>query len=367
MKLLMRSSILLIFASFFFIECTPPKQTVSNDFYLGKGVNISHWLSQSSRRGEKRKDYFTEKDVIVIAEAGFDHIRLPIDEEQMWNESGKKEDEAFDLMHQAINWGLSQDLKMVIDLHILRSHHFIADERPLFTDEKEMEKFAGFWSDLSDELEQYPEDMVVYELLNEAVANDHDEWNKVFLYPYKTIREKEPARKIILGSNKWQDAHNMPYLKIPEGDPNIILSFHFYIPMPVTHYGASWTEFKDLTCPVYYPGTPLQALDTVGLDDAQKKLVLDYSKEVYNKEKMAEHVDIAKQVADSLGLNLYCGEFGVYEKTPEDVALRWYTDFIQVLNEKNISWAAWDYKNSFGVFDPKTLEPKDAKLEVLMQ
>ena len=39
-----------------------------------------------------------------MASLGFDHIRLPIDEMQMWNEAGKKEPEAFTLLHDAIKW-----------------------------------------------------------------------------------------------------------------------------------------------------------------------------------------------------------------------------------------------------------------------
>lgn len=68
-----------------------------NDFTIKRGTNISHWLSQSKRRGQERLEFFTEDDVEYIARLGFDHIRIPIDEEQMWNEQGAKEEEAFTL------------------------------------------------------------------------------------------------------------------------------------------------------------------------------------------------------------------------------------------------------------------------------
>ncbi len=55
-------------------------------FHISRGVNISHWLSQSSTRGQRRQEYFTEKDVAFIAGLGYDHIRLPVDEEQLWDE-----------------------------------------------------------------------------------------------------------------------------------------------------------------------------------------------------------------------------------------------------------------------------------------
>ena len=50
---------------------------------LGKGTNLAHWLSQTKRTGEKRRLFIEEKDIAYIAELGFDHVRLPIDEMQM--------------------------------------------------------------------------------------------------------------------------------------------------------------------------------------------------------------------------------------------------------------------------------------------
>ena len=40
----------------------------------------------------------------------------------------------------------------------------------------------------------------------------------------------------------WQSADTFDRLRVPEGDRNVLLSFHFYTPMPLTHYGAGWTK-----------------------------------------------------------------------------------------------------------------------------
>ena len=68
-----------------------------------------------------------------IAGLGFDHVRLPIDEMQMWAEDGTRDEGAFEIMHKAIKWSLENDLMVLIDLHILRSHHFNAEEKPLWS------------------------------------------------------------------------------------------------------------------------------------------------------------------------------------------------------------------------------------------
>lgn len=332
--------------------CSKEKQRLDNDhIVLGKGVNISHWLSQSKSRGEERREYFVEGDVIRIANGGFDHIRIPIDEEQMWNEDGHKEVEAFLLLNNAIQWALKADLKVVVDLHIIRSHHFLDKDPALFRDEKEAIKLAGFWRQLSEQLKVYPRDMVVYELLNESVAQDHEDWNRVFMYPYNEIRKLEPERTIILGSNRWQSANTFPYLKVPD-DPNIILSFHFYTPIMVTHYKASWNATADYNGPIHYPGQTIMAEDTVGAGKGLSEALASHDWGVWNRERLQEIIKIPVNMADSLNLPLYCGEFGCYAPTPPEIRAEWFKDVLSILNENDVSWAVWDYKSGgFGLFN----------------
>src|SRR5689334_9662796 len=77
------------------------KTGAANDydaFSIKRGTNIAHWLSQSNRRGKERADFFTAKDIAFIKSSGFDHIRLPVDEEQLWDSSGKRNEDAFQLL-----------------------------------------------------------------------------------------------------------------------------------------------------------------------------------------------------------------------------------------------------------------------------
>ena len=93
----MKKLAILFFAlSLFSCETTTEKSV--NEFSVKRGTNVAHWLSQSSRRGVERDKFFIKKDVERIAAMGFDHIRLPIDEVQMWDEDGNKNEEAFLLL-----------------------------------------------------------------------------------------------------------------------------------------------------------------------------------------------------------------------------------------------------------------------------
>src|SRR4051794_24940123 len=82
-------------------------------FAIRRGTNVSHWLSQSERRGEERRVWFTRDDVQRLAALGLDHLRFPLDEEQLWGEDGRPHREAFDLLHAAIGWCEEAGLRAV--------------------------------------------------------------------------------------------------------------------------------------------------------------------------------------------------------------------------------------------------------------
>jgi len=317
-------------------------------FAIHRGTNISHWLSQSTRRGEERLRWFTEKDVELIASLGFDHIRLPVDEEQLWDEAGQKESEAFQLLHNAIGWCQKRNLRVVVDLHILRSHHFNAKEKPLWTDPKAQEKLFALWRDLSAELKKYPVSLVAYELMNEPVADDAEQWNKLVDGLVRQVRREEPHRKIVIGSNRWQSVDTFDRLRIPPGDRDIILSFHFYTPMLITHYKAGWTEVGKYQGPVNYPGQ-LVAPEEVAKLDPEIARIVKGNNGVYNRERLESLLAKPLVLAKKLDLPLYCGEWGALPTTPREVRMQWYRDMRANLDKHGIAWANWDYKGGFGI------------------
>ena len=342
-----------LFLPFFILlifSCQNNSLKVSDQFDVYTGTNIAHWLSQSQTRGEERKKFFTRSDVIAIAAMGFDHIRLPIDEVQMWDDDGNRHEDAFDLMLNCIDWCSDNKLKVIIDLHILRSHYFNAKEKPLWTDVKEQEKFYDLWRDLSSSLHQFPNNLVAYELMNEAVADDPEEWNDLLGRAMEVIRQLEPKRTIVIGSNRWQSVNTFDELKIPENDPHILLSFHFYEPMVLTHYLASWTEFKEYQGPAHYPGNLIGEEEYNALPDEMKPVAKRWVDVEFNKEIILQMWKKPILIAKELGLPLYCGEFGVYGKAPGEDRIRWYQDMVELFNENGIGYANWNYKsNNFGL------------------
>lgn len=326
-------------------------QIQAKDFEVKSGVNISHWLSQSTDRGERRAKKFTREDVKFIAEAGFDHIRIPIDEEQMFDENLNPEKEAFALLHNALAWCKEFNLRAVVDLHILRSHHFNADKKPLFTERKAQEQFYDCWRKISAELKKYPRSMVAYELMNEPVADDPEQWNVIVNNCLDVVRKLEPKRTIIIGANRWQAYDQVKNLRVPENDKNIIISFHFYNPFALTHYRASWTDQKDNPLKITYPGNMAKKEDVAKLSpEMKRKYGWLADKGGYNDiSTLEKQIKEAYDAAAAMGRKAYLGEFGVINGADEDSMIRWYKDVVAICQKYDIGYTTWDYKGGFGI------------------
>lgn len=339
-----------------------------NDFRIKRGTNISHWLSQSEERGEARRQHIHEDDFARLEQLGFDFVRIPIDEVQFWDEEGNKLPEAWELLDNALKWSIKHHLRAIVDLHIIRSHYFNAvneggaDANTLFTSDKAQQDLINMWYQLSDALKGYSNDSVAYEFMNEPVADDHEQWNQLIAKVHKALREREPQRTLVVGSNRWQGYETMKYLKVPEGDKNIVLSFHYYNPMLLTHYGAWWTPLGKYKGKINYPGVLVSKEDYEAAPDSLKPMLEPYTKQEWNIDKIREDFKDAIEVAKKYDLQLFCGEWGVYEPVDRELAYKWTKDMLAVFDEFNIAWTTWCYDADFGFWDQKKEEYKDKGL-----
>jgi endoglucanase len=327
-------------------------------FVIRRGTNLSHWLSQDFR-WQARETWITANDMRFIARCGFDHVRLPVDEKELWAEDGTPNEAAFSLLRQALEWARASNLRVILDLHTVRSHHFNAanegGHNTLFTDPRAQEAFLALWRQLSARLHDQPADFLAYEIMNEPVADNAEDWNKLVAVAHAAIRRLEPNRVLIIGSNLWQLPHTMPLLKIPAGDRNIILSTHSYSPLLFTHYTADWVPTKTYTGPVHYPGP---VVPRATYDELMAKFgptgqggLVENAKDDWGPARLTQEFAPAIARARELGLQLYCGEFGCLPTVPRAERLAYYRDFIATLEQNQMAWANWEYKGDFGLFE----------------
>lgn len=348
--------------------------TTPNGFTINRGVNISHWLSQVLPTENSMPNYdvmFTEMDAALLASVNFDHVRLPIDEKEMWDEAGAPIEANWSRLLRGIEQCLRHDLRVIVDLHIVRSHHFNAihdgGENSLFDDPAAQELFLNLWRQISARLQHFPNDQVAYEFMNEAVADEAEDWNQLLAASHATLRALEPERTVVMGSNRWQSTSTFPELRVPEGDPNIILSFHNYSPMLITHRGASWVPSGAWDGPFQYPGVSVDRAEAMRRGGSEMVAAIESMGgfDHHSRETLAAEVAVAVARAEALGLPLYCGEFGSLGNPGRDIRLQYYRNVVSVFKQFGISYSNWDYKGSFRIVDPVTFAVDHELISIL--
>ena len=363
--------VLLTVMTFALTPCLAQTGNVNN-FKIKRGTNVSHWLSQTEARGEMRRLHIQEEDFARLEKLGFDFVRIPIDEVQFWDETGNKLPEAWTLLTNALDWARKHNLRAIVDLHIIRSHYFNAvneggsSANTLFTSEKSQQDLINLWYQLSDVLKGYSTDWVAYEFMNEPVADEHEQWNQLVAKVHKALRAREPQRTLVVGSNRWQGYETMKYLKVPQGDKNIVLSFHYYNPMILTHYSAWWTPIGKYKGKIHYPGILVSKEDYEAAPDDIKAELEPYTRQVWDINKIREDFKDAIAVAKKYGLQLFCGEWGIYENTDREMGYQWMKDMLNVFDEFNIAWTTWCYDADFGFWDQQRDCFKDKPLVDLL-
>ena len=330
------------------------KDGEGKDFYTGydiKGDNVGKWIDESIKFGNKITTGYLTK--IVLRPHNFDENGTAIYEGDLF----------IDNVFLSHTRG-SSDNTVVIETEDPEPEEPDSDVLPIWTNKTAQLNYRKIWDVLSDELKDYPNEWVAYELMNEPVAPYSNQWNALAADVIRDIRLKEPERKIVVGPNNWQNVENFIDFTIPEGDSNIIVDFHFYEPHLVTHYGATWIAVGKLpqNLSINYPGRPITEEVYESLSDENKDIVRKYMGIDYNKDYLESQIQIAIDYAQLHGLQLHCGEFGCYRYTNRESRLNWIRDIVSIFKDKNISYAFWEYKWGWGFCNNKTGELEDEEI-----
>ncbi len=322
-------------------------------FSFKKGVNISHWLSQNFDTAYGAP-WFGEADVAWIAAHGFDHIRLAVDVRECLDKSGALEEAKLKPIRDCMAWAKAHGLGLVLDAHFLPGADFntsgAGGDRRVYTDPALEQKVAALWRDLARRFAN--EDAHVrFEILNEPVANKNQDLNPFMAHMLAAIRESNPTRIVYVTSNKWSQFSTVPDVVLP-ADPNIALTIHNYEPLIFTHQRASWVGFTTKLPAVHFPGT---------VPEWKPYLKPEFKDHTFpapgSKLTVAEVDEAFQKVAEWVakhrpGLEVYVGEFGVYEAADDQSKINWLQTIVHNCERRGWGWAVWEYEGSFGVRKP---------------
>jgi endoglucanase len=188
-------------------------------------------------------------------------------------------------------------------------------------------KLPAFWRQVAPRYRDAPAS-VAFELLNEPYGPlDAATWNAFFPELLAIVRETNPTRTVVIGPTNWNNFGQLPTLKLPEDDRNILVTFHYYEPFRFTHQGASWAgDMKDVKGVQWSEEGRLQA-----------------------------RRDFATVAAWARANDrpVLLGEFGAYDKSGTPVEQRVaYTKAIREEAEAaGFPWAVWQFDSNFLVWD----------------
>lgn len=319
-----------------------------------KGINVGGWLSQGPRDKKHLDTFIQEEDIKTIASWGADHIRLPLDYENVENEDGTVKESGYAYIDNCIDWCQKYHLNIVLDLH--KTYGYIFDDpaysEQFFYDEQKQDRFVALWEKLAARYAKYS-DRMMFELLNEVTSLEVvDEWNALALRCTKAIRKYAPTVKILYGGVGYNAVTSIKKL-LPPIDEHIVYNFHCYEPLIFTHQTAHWVEDMPADFHISYPGNMEEylrisktikgamtgALAEAGLQFSQ--LGPDFFETIF-----ADGI----QTAEERNVPLYCGEYGVIDQTSPEDAMRWFSDINQVFSKYGIGRAIWSYKEmDFGI------------------
>lgn len=319
--------------------------------HLRRGINLSHWFSQSNDYSKTRLDrHTTAEDIALIEKVGFDHVRFPVESAILFNPSNPSalNAEYLGYVDSALDMILShKGLAVIVDIH--PSDEF---KVKMNTDNRHVESFAKFWKAFAQHLSARDSERVFLEVINEPMVEDGHRWFGIQAKLIAAIRAGAPRHTIIATGHRWSGLNEFLFLE-PYADKNIIYNFHYYEPFTFTHQGANWagpmwTLYKN----VPYPSSPesvTKVLET--LQDGQARLnLLHYGESKWNVARLETEIAKAAAWAKEHGVPITCNEFGVYRRfSPPADRVAWIRDMRIVLEKHGIGWAMWDYAGGFAV------------------
>ena len=354
---------------------TPPNASLAfaRAQKLKRGINASEWFAQVyDKRGytaEHFQAWTTADDIALIKSMGFDHVRLSVNPQPMFNERepNKIPAEYLGYVDAAVKMILDHGLAVVIDLH--PESDFKAK---LAKDDEFIERFADFWRAFAAHYSALNLDAsrVFLEILNEPEFTDRYRWLGVQMKLAAAIRQGAPSLTIIAAGARWSSDDELVFQE-PLHDPNIIYNFHFYEPFLFTHQGANWSAYYwHWLRGVRYPSTVESAERAAALapDEVDRLQVIRYGREHWDAARIESEMKQAAEWARQRGVPLVCNEFGVYREyaDPQD-RVAWLHDVRTALEHNGIGWAMWDYSGQFGVVTKKDGKavPDDGALRAL--
>lgn len=188
---------------------------------------------------------FEEKDFAIIANLGFNFVRLPLDY-RFWikdDDWSVIDESKLQVLDDAVSFGRKHKLHVMLCLHRAPGYTVAQPSEPqsLFTDAEALKVCCQHWTMLARRYKGITSQDLSFNLFNEPPDIANEIYAKVAEALVTAIREEDPTRLIVADGLKWGQKPVPELFKL-----GIMQSARGYHPMSISHYRANWVKVPDL-------------------------------------------------------------------------------------------------------------------------
>ena len=286
----------------------------------------------------------------LAVNAGFDSIRIPVgfSLHALTNAPFTIDEMFMQRVEQVVTWGLSRNLKIVIDMH----NYAEINNNP----SGQRQRFVEMWKQIAGRFKNYP-DALYFELLNEP-SMAVDVWNDIVSQCLKEIRKIDNHHTIVVGCTSWSAVSGLSGLKIPAEESNVIVTFHYYNPSLFCFQGQPWIGPDFATTNIVWPGPPAQSLTpAAGVSQWARDWINQYNTVQDSEQNPAGSAIIRNEInyAAQWGIvyhrPLWMSEFTAQDRADMTSRSNWIAFVRTQLESHNISWSYWTLFSDQVIYD----------------
>ncbi|MGH8080630.1 MAG: glycoside hydrolase family 5 protein, partial [Lysobacter sp.] len=311
---------------------------------LQRGVNLSRWFEASAGAPVEASE------LRMLREAGFDHVRIPVDPVALgWSPERGPSIPGSPRLRAAVDAALGAGLDVIVDLHPNEDTKRSIEQETVWSD-----GYIAMWQHLATQFKSLPAQRVAFELFNEpgyyGLAGRFT-WPRYQKRLVQAVRAIAPDRSLIVSGRKGGSLEGLVELD-PLDDPNLIYSFHYYLPYIFTHQGASWMQGDEWTTAghwrrVRYPATV--ARKQLPRTDGKVEFVrardelTEYFQSDWDRKQIDAQWRPLREWAAKNHVRVHCGEFGVIRDGVDPVSrYRWIGDVRWLAQAEGWGWSVWN-------------------------
>lgn len=277
-----------------------------------------------------------ERALDFLAALDFNFVRIPMDY-RFWTRDFDylhPDERVFEYIDRYLEACRSRKLHLSLNLHRAPGYCINRNDlerHNLWLDSVAQDAFIFLWETFTRRYQGISNDILSFDLVNEPpnvgqYGMTRQIHARVIRRTAAAIRAIDPGRAITI------DGLSGGSLAMPElADLRVTQSGRGYQPMPVSHYCAEWWAGSvGLPEPVY-PGTPWEG-------KSWNRAILRNFYQPW-------------RTLEAKGVNVHIGECGCYNKTPNDVALRWFGDLFALFKEFSWGFSLWTFTGAFGIIE----------------